>query len=44
MGLAAARAFAEEGAAVALADRDEALVRKAAKYLTDEARCADETG
>ena len=36
MGLAAARAFAEEGAAVALADRDEALVRKAAKDLTKE--------
>lgn len=36
MGLAAARAFAEEGAAVALADRDEALVRKAAKDLTEE--------
>lgn len=35
MGLAAARAFAEEGAAVALADRDEALVRKAAHDLTD---------
>jgi FlaA1/EpsC-like NDP-sugar epimerase len=34
MGLAAARAFAEEGAAVALADRDEALVRKATKDLT----------
>lgn len=36
MGLAAARAFAEEGAAVALADRDEALVRKAVKDLTEE--------
>lgn len=36
MGLAAARAFAEEGAAVALADRAEALVRKAAKDLTKE--------
>ena len=36
MGLAAASAFAEEGAAVALADRDEALVRKAANDLTDE--------
>ena len=36
MGLAAASAFAEEGAAVALADRDEALVRKAAKDLTKE--------
>ena len=36
MGLAAARAFAEEGAAVALADRDEALVRKAAQDLTKE--------
>jgi NAD(P)-dependent dehydrogenase (short-subunit alcohol dehydrogenase family) len=36
MGLAAARAFAEEGAAVALADRDEALVRKAVQELTKE--------
>jgi NAD(P)-dependent dehydrogenase (short-subunit alcohol dehydrogenase family) len=36
MGLAAARAFAEEGAAVSLADRDEALVQKAAKDLKEE--------
>ena len=36
MGLAAARAFAKEGASVALADRDEALVQKAANDLTDE--------
>lgn len=35
MGLAAARAFAEEGAAVALADRDEGLVQKAAQELAD---------
>lgn len=36
MGLAAARSFAEAGAAVALADRDEALVQKAAQALTKE--------
>jgi NAD(P)-dependent dehydrogenase (short-subunit alcohol dehydrogenase family) len=36
MGLAAARAFAEEGAAVALADRDHALVRNAVNNLTEE--------
>lgn len=36
MGLVAARAFAEAGAAVALADRDEALVQKAAQVLTKE--------
>lgn len=35
MGLATARAFAEEGAAVALADRDEGLVQKAAQELAD---------
>jgi NAD(P)-dependent dehydrogenase (short-subunit alcohol dehydrogenase family) len=35
MGLAAARAFAEEGAAVALVDRDEALVQKAIQGLVD---------
>ena len=35
MGLAAARAFAEEGAAVALVDRDEALVQKATRELLD---------
>ncbi|WP_439674020.1 SDR family NAD(P)-dependent oxidoreductase [Embleya sp. MST-111070] len=35
MGLAAARAFAESGAAVGLADIDEAAVDKAAKELTD---------
>ncbi|MFD3655298.1 SDR family NAD(P)-dependent oxidoreductase [Streptomyces sp. NPDC058620] len=35
MGLAAARAFAEAGAAVALADIDEAAVSAAAKELTD---------
>lgn len=34
MGLAAARAFAEEGAAVGLADRDEALVKEATHELT----------
>ena len=36
MGLAAARAFAQEGAAVALADRDESLVEKAVQDLTRE--------
>ncbi|MFE9868624.1 SDR family NAD(P)-dependent oxidoreductase [Streptomyces sp. NPDC005506] len=35
MGLATARAFAEAGAAVGLADIDENAVRKAAKELTD---------
>lgn len=35
MGLAAARAFAASGAAVALADIDEAAVHRAAKSLTD---------
>ena len=35
MGLAAARAFAEEGAAVALADRDERLVQKATQELVN---------
>lgn len=35
MGLAAARAFAEEGAAVALADRDEGLVQKATQELVN---------
>lgn len=35
MGLAAVRAFAEEGAAVVLADRDEGLVQKAAQELVD---------
>ncbi|MEV6019989.1 glucose 1-dehydrogenase [Streptomyces sp. NPDC051997] len=36
MGLAAARAFAQSGAAVALADINEAAVTAAAKQLTDE--------
>ena len=36
MGLATAQAFAEAGAVVALADRDEALVRKAAQDLISE--------
>lgn len=35
MGLAAARAFAEEGAAVALADRDDGLVQKATEELVN---------
>jgi NAD(P)-dependent dehydrogenase (short-subunit alcohol dehydrogenase family) len=35
MGLAAARAFAEEGAAVALVDRDEALIQKATQELVN---------
>jgi NAD(P)-dependent dehydrogenase (short-subunit alcohol dehydrogenase family) len=35
MGLAAALAFAEEGAAVALADRDAGLAQKAAQELVD---------
>ncbi|MEU5099936.1 glucose 1-dehydrogenase [Streptomyces sp. NPDC020996] len=40
MGLAAARAFAASGAAVALADVDEAAVNEAARRLTDEGRQA----
>src|SRR4051812_40256847 len=36
MGLATARAFAESGAAVALADIDEAALTAAVKQLTDE--------
>ncbi|AYN37752.1 glucose 1-dehydrogenase [Streptomyces dangxiongensis] len=40
MGLAAARAFAEAGAAVTLADIDETAVNQAAKELTDAGRRA----